>query len=218
MTSSTYVIRRPQDIRNLVNGDPPHWGWVSGHRTHGPARYICRRLRLHQPRAPLCLAEELTRVLFSGVGFLTAAMAIGALAGAPRGGHGWTRSADSRGSVALNGMPIVYIFGHAFRQGPQGRVIITLSYAISVGGAGTGFAEALWVGSILGLGFFLLIASAAGLGITLLALAVVPLVGLVTRFANRWEAVGQDVDDFAWAQPSAVATETTLGSKICAKA
>jgi len=102
----------------------------------------------------------------------------------------------------------LFLACHAFGQGAQGMTIATLSFPTSIRGAGTGWAQTMTrVGSTVGFYFFPLVREHFGLGTTLLLLAIVPVLGLATTLAIRWEPVGKDVDaeDFAEADKAAAA-------------
>ncbi|HZS94960.1 MAG TPA: MFS transporter, partial [Chloroflexota bacterium] len=84
---------------------------------------------------------------------------------------------------------------HCFGQGAQGMTIATLSFPTSIRGAGTGWAQTMTrAGSTIGFYFFPLVREYFGLGTTLLLLAIVPVLGLATTLAIRWEPIGRDVD------------------------
>lgn len=92
----------------------------------------------------------------------------------------------------------VFILGHSFGPGSQGKTMAALSYPTEFRGVGTGMAEASSrVGTIFGFYVFPLVLAAVGLSHTLLILAVVPLVGLIALLSIKWEPVGQDVEDVA---------------------
>lgn len=98
----------------------------------------------------------------------------------------------------------IFIFGHSFGPGSQGKSIATLSYPTELRGVGTGWAEAMSrVGSILGLFVFPLVLAATGVSTTMLLFIVVPLAMLITLFMVRWEPVGQDVENLNDLQYSA---------------
>jgi len=89
----------------------------------------------------------------------------------------------------------IFLACHCFGQGTQGMTIATLSFPTSIRGAGTGWAQTMTrAGSTLGFYFFPLVREYFGLGTTLLLLAIVPMLGLATTLAIRWEPVGRDVD------------------------
>jgi len=88
-----------------------------------------------------------------------------------------------------------FLFFHAFGPGGQGMTMAALSYPTSIRGAGTGWAQTMTrVGSTIGFYFFPVVREHVGLGTTLLLLSIVPILGLLTTLAVRWEPVGLDVD------------------------
>jgi predicted MFS family arabinose efflux permease len=90
----------------------------------------------------------------------------------------------------------VFIFGHSFGPGSQGKTMAALSYPTQFRGVGTGWAEAMSrVGSILGFYVFPLVLAVAGLAHTLLYLTAIPLLALLALLSIRWEPVGQDVEN-----------------------
>lgn len=92
----------------------------------------------------------------------------------------------------------LFIFGHSFGPGSQGKTMAALSYPTNLRGTGTGWAETMSrVGSILGFYCFPLVLASAGLSRTLLYLAIVPIVGLAALVLIRWEPVGKDVEETA---------------------
>jgi len=89
----------------------------------------------------------------------------------------------------------IFIFGHSFGPGSQGKTMAALSYPTQFRGVGTGWAEAMSrVGSVLGFYVFPLVLAAAGLSRTLLYLAAIPVTMLVVLLLIRWEPVGRDVE------------------------
>lgn len=96
----------------------------------------------------------------------------------------------------------IFIFGHSFGQGSQGKTMAALSFPTEFRGVGMGWVESMSrVGTIFGLYVFPLVLAAVGLGMTLLLLTVVPLAGLIALLAIRWEPIGQDVETPAEPQP-----------------
>jgi predicted MFS family arabinose efflux permease len=90
----------------------------------------------------------------------------------------------------------IFIFGHSFGPGSQGKTMAALSYPTQFRGVGTGWAEAMSrVGSILGFYVFPLVLAVAGLSHTLLYLAAIPLLALAALLSIHWEPVGQDVEN-----------------------
>jgi predicted MFS family arabinose efflux permease len=99
----------------------------------------------------------------------------------------------------------IFIFGHSFGPGSQGKTMAAMSYPTAFRGVGTGWAEAMSrVGSIIGFYVFPLVLAVAGLSQTLLYLALIPLVMLVSLLLIRWDPVGQDVEEDAPSQVSAL--------------
>lgn len=89
----------------------------------------------------------------------------------------------------------VFILGHSFGPGSQGKSIAALSYPTELRGVGTGWAEAMSrVGSILGFFVFPLLLAMIGVSGTMLWLAIVPLIMLVTLLFVRWEPTGKNVE------------------------
>lgn len=105
------------------------------------------------------------------------------------------------------------IFGHSFGPGAQGKTMATLSYPTEFRGVGTGWAEGMSrVGTIIGFYAFPLILAAVGLPKTMLLLTVVPVTGLITLLAIRWDPAGKDVERTEDSlETSSHATETTHG-------
>jgi putative MFS transporter len=101
-----------------------------------------------------------------------------------------------RASILIGAAAIAFfILAHSFGPGSQGKTMATLSYPTWIRGAGVGWHEAFTrCGSIVGFYFFPLLNASLGLGSTLLTLIVVPLIGLVTCLAIRWEPITADVD------------------------
>lgn len=92
----------------------------------------------------------------------------------------------------------IFILAHSFGPGSQGKTMAAMSYPTEFRGVGTGWAEAMSrVGSILGFYVFPLVLAVAGLSHTLLYLAAIPLIMLVSLLVIRWEPVGQDVESAA---------------------
>ncbi len=89
----------------------------------------------------------------------------------------------------------LFIFCHAFGPGSQGLTLATLSFPTEMRGAASGFVQACQrVGSIFGFYYFPLLRASIGLYPTLLALAVVPAIGLLTALLIRWDPTGRDLD------------------------
>lgn len=103
---------------------------------------------------------------------------------------------EGRVSIYISALLVgIFIFGHSFGPGSQGKTMAALSYPTEIRGIGMGWAESMSrVGTLLGFYVFPLILAAAGLGSTLLILALIPLTGLVSLFFIRWEPIGQDIE------------------------
>lgn len=87
-----------------------------------------------------------------------------------------------------------FVFFHSYGPGAQGMTMATLSYPTSLRGTGAGFGQAtLRVGSTISLFLFPMLSKQLGSGV-FYAVALAPLLGLVTLLAIRWEPVGSDVD------------------------
>lgn len=97
--------------------------------------------------------------------------------------------------VGLVGILIgAFVFFHSYGPGAQGMTMATLSYPTSLRGTGAGFGQAtLRVGSTISLLLFPLLSHRLGSGV-FFAVALAPLLGLVTLMLIRWEPVGNDVD------------------------
>ncbi|MEG6513331.1 MFS transporter [Desulforamulus ruminis] len=102
-------------------------------------------------------------------------------------------------SVLMQALMIgLFIFGHSFGPGAQGMAVATLSFPASIRGLGSGWGQTMVrVGSITGFYFFPLVLAAVGLQKTLLFLALVPAVGLLSILAIKWDHTGQDVESEA---------------------
>ena len=71
-----------------------------------------------------------------------------------------------------------------------------LSYPTRILGLGTGWGQGMvCAGSTCGFYFFPLLVAALGLRDMLLALAAVPLIGLIAAMSITWEPTMQDVED-----------------------
>ncbi len=89
----------------------------------------------------------------------------------------------------------IFIFGHSFGPGSQGKTMAALSYPTELRGVGMGWAESVSrAGTILGFYAFPLVLATAGLANTLLCLTIVPLAGLIALLVIRWDPIGQDVE------------------------
>lgn len=103
------------------------------------------------------------------------------------------------GSGYLSALLIgLLIFGHSFGPGAQGKTMAALSYPTEFRGVGMGWSEAMSrMGTMLGFYVFPLVLATAGLNLTMLFLAIVPLSGLLVLALIRWEPVGKDVESAA---------------------
>lgn len=89
----------------------------------------------------------------------------------------------------------LFIFGHAFGPGAQGMTMATLSFPTRIRGIGTGWGQGMVrVGSIVGFYFFPVLVAAIGFRSMMLALVLVPLLGLLAAILVPWEPVGHDPD------------------------
>ena len=78
------------------------------------------------------------------------------------------------------------LFGHSLEPG-QDMTLATLSYPTEVRGLGSGWGQGMIrVGSIFGFFLFPLIVATAGMGMTLLYVAFVPILGLAFCLAIKW--------------------------------
>ena len=89
----------------------------------------------------------------------------------------------------------VFIFGHSFGPGAQGKTMAALSFPTEFRGTGTGWAEAMSrVGTILGFYVFPLVLAVAGLSHTLLYLAAIPIIMLLALYLIHWDPTTKDVE------------------------
>ena len=89
----------------------------------------------------------------------------------------------------------LFIFSHAFGPGSQGLTLATLSFPTEMRGVATGFVQACQrVGSIFGFYYFPLLVASITLYPTLLVLALVPAIGLLSALLIRWDPTGMDLD------------------------
>jgi MFS family permease len=89
----------------------------------------------------------------------------------------------------------LFIFGHSFGPGAQGMTMAALSYPTRIRGIGTGWGQSMVrIGSVLGFYFFPVLVAAIGFRSMMLALALVPLLGLIAAVSVAWEPVGHDPD------------------------
>jgi MFS family permease len=87
-----------------------------------------------------------------------------------------------------------FVFFHSYGPGAQGMTMATLSYPTSMRGTGAGFGQAaLRVGSTVSLLLFPILSARMGSAV-FFAVALAPLLGLLTLLAIRWEPIGADVD------------------------
>lgn len=99
-------------------------------------------------------------------------------------------------SLAIAALLIgLFIFGHSFGPGAQGMTMATLSYPTRIRGVGTGWGQSMVrVGSIFGFYFFPVLVAAIGFRSMMLALVLVPLLGLLAALLVHWEPIGHDPD------------------------
>ncbi len=99
----------------------------------------------------------------------------------------------------------MFIMGHAFGPGSQGMTIATLSYPTEARGLGSGWGQGMVrVGSIMGFFFFPLVIAAVGLRVTMMWIAIVPLLGLLGCLVLRPTTEVESDPDHA---PAALTTE-----------
>lgn len=92
----------------------------------------------------------------------------------------------------------MFIFGHSFGPGAQGMTVATLSFPTEIRGLGSGWGQTMVrIGSVVGFYFFPLVKAALQLQHTLLVLALVPLIGLISVLVIKWEPVGKDIESEA---------------------
>jgi MFS family permease len=102
------------------------------------------------------------------------------------------KSLPTFAAAALLGL---FIAAYQGGIGQGGMTLATLSYPTSIRGAGTGWGQAiLRIGSLAGAYFFPPVLAAVGLGNTLLILAIVPIIMLVSVLVIKWDPSGHDVD------------------------
>ncbi|MDB5084629.1 MAG: transporter [Bacilli bacterium] len=89
-----------------------------------------------------------------------------------------------------------FIFGHAFGPGSQGMTMATLSYPTELRGLGTGFGQGITrAGSVLGFFLFPVVQHQVGLYHTVLYLAIVPILGLISTLFIHWDPIGKNVEN-----------------------
>ncbi|MEU0572415.1 MFS transporter [Nonomuraea sp. NPDC005983] len=85
-------------------------------------------------------------------------------------------------------LPALFIFFHSAGPGPNGKSIAALSYRSDIRTLGTGVTGMLGsLGSVAGLYLFPQLQAGIGVGNSLMLLSVVPLVGLLTCVAIKWD-------------------------------
>lgn len=85
-------------------------------------------------------------------------------------------------------LPVLFIFFHSAGPGPNGKSIAALSYRSDIRTLGTGVTGMLGsLGSVAGLYLFPQLQSGIGVGNSLMVLSAVPLVGLLTCAAIKWD-------------------------------
>ncbi|UKY55451.1 MFS transporter [Streptomyces inhibens] len=91
-------------------------------------------------------------------------------------------------------LPVVFILCHSAGPGANGKSIAALSYSSDVRALGTGVTGMIGsFGSVVGLYAFPQIKDSLGLGHTFLVLSVVPLLGLITCLAIKWDPMKAEV-------------------------
>ena len=91
-------------------------------------------------------------------------------------------------------LPVAFILCHSAGPGANGKSIAALSYSSDVRALGTGVTGMVGsFGSVAGLYVFPQIKDSLGLGNTLLVLSVVPLLGLITCLAIKWDPMRSEV-------------------------
>lgn len=90
-------------------------------------------------------------------------------------------------------LPVLFILCHSAGPGANGKSIAALSYSSDVRALGTGVTGMVGsFGSVIGLYVFPQIKDALGLAHTFLVLAVVPLLGMLTCLAVKWDPTRTD--------------------------
>lgn len=85
-------------------------------------------------------------------------------------------------------LPVLFIFFHSAGPGPNGKSIAALSYRSDIRTLGTGVTGMLGsLGSVAGLYVFPQLQAGIGVGASLMVLSVVPLAGLITCLAIKWD-------------------------------
>lgn len=109
---------------------------------------------------------------------------------------------------------MIFYAGHNFGPGYAGTAMGTLSYPTSIRGIGGGYTQAITrVGGIIGSYAFPVLVAAHGVRFTIGALALAPLIGIISVVLIHWDPIGQDVDrDTATPTPELVgySSEKTL--------
>jgi putative MFS transporter len=105
--------------------------------------------------------------------------------------------ANDESSFIWSSVPLaVFIFGHSFGPGAQGKTMATLSYPTELRGLGTGCAEgASRVGSMIGFFLFPVSLATFGLAKTFLFFAIVPVIGLISALIIKWDPTGKDIEN-----------------------
>lgn len=92
---------------------------------------------------------------------------------------------DTLTTYEMAGLLGTMLFGHSIGPG-QGMSLATLSYPIELRGAGSGWGQGMArTGSILGFFLFPLVMSSHGMATTMLVIAVVPVIGLISCLSLR---------------------------------
>ncbi|MER7499012.1 MFS transporter [Nonomuraea pusilla] len=92
-------------------------------------------------------------------------------------------------------LPVLFIFFHSAGPGPNGKSIAALSYRSDIRTLGTGVTGMLGsLGSVAGLYLFPQLQAGIGVGASLMVLSVVPLAGLLTCLAIKWDPTRASVN------------------------
>ncbi|TVT53833.1 sugar porter family MFS transporter [Amycolatopsis rhizosphaerae] len=98
-------------------------------------------------------------------------------------------------TVLAFAVPFLFIFFHSAGPGANGKSIAALSYRSDIRTLGTGITGMLGsFGSVIGLYIFPLIKESLGLGPTIAALSVVPLLGFVVCIVIKWDPTRSGID------------------------
>lgn len=105
-------------------------------------------------------------------------------------------------------LPVLFILCHSAGPGANGKSIAALSYSSDVRALGTGVTGMVGsFGSVAGLYLFPQIKESLGLADTFLVLSVVPLLGMITCLAIKWDPMKAASPDEAASQRATGAPE-----------